>query len=458
MPQPDLAPLAQRMDARFDELVERLVEQLPSTGPFYAGLPPEARRVAAINLYKVLRDSVEEGGIERFAQAMTQTGRARIAQGGSPDDLRAATDLVRQMNLSLVDDLAHIDPGAAIPAFSWLDRLASVSLGVFNSLAQEVLVRQAEELNILMVLSERIEHAGRLAEIVEALFEQLPHLGVDRAVVALPADDGLSQYEIIGAFDRDERAPRPPPAARFSPEVLLKAATADAVCLPLNTADLTAGLREQLAPAGIETLVIVPMHGQRGIYGLLILGYRQAHTTDEEEQRFLASLARLLRSRMSNLRLIESLQRSNEEQQHMLGLLRELSTPLVPVMEGILVMPLIGELDDRRAGQVMERLLEGVTRAAADIVIIDITGVPLVDTNIANALVQVARAVRLLGAEALLVGITPEVAQTLVGLGADLRELVTRGDLQSGIAYALRRRGFHIARADGTLESRDEVY
>ena len=417
MPQSDLAPLAQRMDARFDELVERLVEQLPSTGPFYAGLPPEARRVAAVNLYKLLRDSVEEGGIERFAQAMTQIGRTRIAQGGSPNDLRAATDLVRQLNLSLVDDLAHTDPSAAIPAFAWLDRLASVSLQIFSGFAQEALVRQAEELNILMALSERIEQAERLAEIVEALFEQLPHLGVDRAIVALRADDGLSSYEIIGAFDSDEHAPRPLPGTRFSPETLLKTATADTVCLPVNGADLAGSLREQLAPAGIETLVVLSLRSQRGIYGLLILGYRRAHQIGGDEQRFLASLTRLLRNRMSNLRLIESLQRSNEEQQHMLELLRQLSTPLVPLMEGILVMPLIGELDGRRAGQVMETLLEGVTRAAADIVIIDITGVPLVDTSIANALVQAARAVRLLGAEALLVGITPEVAQALVGAG-----------------------------------------
>jgi rsbT co-antagonist protein RsbR len=94
----------------------------------------------------------------------------------------------------------------------------------------------------------------------------------------------------------------------------------------------------------------------------------------------------------------------------------------------------------------METLLEGVTRARADTIILDITGVPLVDTGVANALVQAARAVRLLGAEAILVGITPEVAQTLVGLGANLGEIVTRGDLQSGITYALRRRGYSIQR------------
>src|SRR5690242_9974575 len=117
MPHPDLIPLAQRMEARFDELVERLTEQLPGVSAFYAALPQETRRTAAVNLYNILRDSVEEGGAERFGQAIAQIGRARVAQGGTPRDLRAATDLIRQLNLSLVDELAHNQPDAAAPAF-----------------------------------------------------------------------------------------------------------------------------------------------------------------------------------------------------------------------------------------------------------------------------------------------------------------------------------------------------
>jgi rsbT co-antagonist protein RsbR len=152
------------------------------------------------------------------------------------------------------------------------------------------------------------------------------------------------------------------------------------------------------------------------------------------------------RDERERLALIESLQQSNAELQHTLDLVREISTPLVPVMDGILVMPIVGEVDGRRAQQMQEMLLEGISRGGADTVILDITGVPVVDTSVANALIQAARASRLLGAESVLVGITPEVAQSLVGLGVDLRELVTRGDLQNGIAYALRRRGYRIVR------------
>jgi rsbT co-antagonist protein RsbR len=103
-------------------------------------------------------------------------------------------------------------------------------------------------------------------------------------------------------------------------------------------------------------------------------------------------------------------------------------------------------VDSRRAEQIMDVLLEGVSNRRARVVILDITGVPVVDTSVANHLLQATQAVRLLGAECVLVGITPEVAQTVVGLGVDLRGLTTRSDLQGGIEYALRRMGQRIVR------------
>lgn len=119
--------------------------------------------------------------------------------------------------------------------------------------------------------------------------------------------------------------------------------------------------------------------------------------------------------------------------------LQELSTPLIPISDTVLVMPLIGRIDTRRASQILETLLTGVQQQQADLAIIDITGVNVVDTQVAQALIQAARAVKLLGAQVVLTGLRPEVAQTLVSLGVDLSDIVTRGTLQSGIAYGLRR-------------------
>jgi PAS domain S-box-containing protein len=118
--------------------------------------------------------------------------------------------------------------------------------------------------------------------------------------------------------------------------------------------------------------------------------------------------------------------------------LRERSTPLLPLAENILAMPLIGQIDSERAQQATEVLLQGISAQRAKFVILDITGVPAIDTNVANALLQTAQAVKLLGAKAILTGITPAMAQTLVHLGLDLKDIITYNTFQSGIAYALK--------------------
>ncbi|WP_322511530.1 PAS domain-containing protein [Chloroflexus sp.] len=117
--------------------------------------------------------------------------------------------------------------------------------------------------------------------------------------------------------------------------------------------------------------------------------------------------------------------------------LRELSTPLVPISDRAVALPIIGTIDQRRANLIIETLLEGVSARGAEIVIVDITGVATVDTFVADALIRAARAVRLLGAHVILTGISPEVAQTLVSLGADLSVFETRATLQDGIALAM---------------------
>lgn len=118
--------------------------------------------------------------------------------------------------------------------------------------------------------------------------------------------------------------------------------------------------------------------------------------------------------------------------------LHELSSPLIPLSAEVVLMPLIGSVDSQRAQQIMETLLEGVARYQASTAIVDITGVSVVDTQVANALIQAAQAVRLLGAHVILTGIGPTMAQTLVHLGADLSSIITRGSLQSAVAAAMQ--------------------
>lgn len=117
--------------------------------------------------------------------------------------------------------------------------------------------------------------------------------------------------------------------------------------------------------------------------------------------------------------------------------LHELSTPLIPLSSSVVLLPLIGTIDSQRARQVMETLLDGIGKYRARIVILDITGVRVIDREVANALIQSAQAARLLGAEVVLTGIQPHLAQILVELGINLGAIVTRGTLEGGIAYAM---------------------
>ncbi|MEO5730285.1 MAG: PAS domain S-box protein [Byssovorax sp.] len=120
--------------------------------------------------------------------------------------------------------------------------------------------------------------------------------------------------------------------------------------------------------------------------------------------------------------------------------LRALSTPLIPLDEGILVLPLIGRVTDDRADQILEVLAEGVQAQRASVAILDVTGVPEADASFAEALVRIAKSIRLLGAEVVITGVTPPIARALVALGTDLGRLTTCGTLRDGITHARRAR------------------
>ncbi|MCM3170218.1 RsbT co-antagonist protein RsbRA [Peribacillus frigoritolerans] len=129
--------------------------------------------------------------------------------------------------------------------------------------------------------------------------------------------------------------------------------------------------------------------------------------------------------------------------------LQELSAPLIPVLEGITVMPLIGTIDMERAKQIMENLLTGVVKHRSEVVLIDITGVPVVDTMVAHHIIQAAEAVRLVGAKCILCGIRPEIAQTIVNLGINLNEVITKNTLKKGIEVALELTSRKIVKVEG---------
>jgi rsbT co-antagonist protein RsbR len=147
------------------------------------------------------------------------------------------------------------------------------------------------------------------------------------------------------------------------------------------------------------------------------------------------------------LHTVATFQRAREElilrqQEEML----ELSTPVVKLWEGILALPMIGTLDSARTQVVMESLLQKIVETGSEIAIIDITGVPTVDTLVAQHLLKTVTALRLMGAECIISGIRPQIAQTIVHLGVDLQGVVTKANLADALAVALKRTGHTISR------------
>jgi rsbT co-antagonist protein RsbR len=133
------------------------------------------------------------------------------------------------------------------------------------------------------------------------------------------------------------------------------------------------------------------------------------------------------------------------QQQDML----ELSTPVVKLWEGVLALPMIGTLDSARTQVVMETLLERIVETGAELAIIDITGVPTVDTLVAQHLLKTVTAARLMGADCIISGIRPQIAQTIVHLGVDLSMVTTKATLADAFRLALQRTGVRLAKATG---------
>jgi rsbT co-antagonist protein RsbR len=149
---------------------------------------------------------------------------------------------------------------------------------------------------------------------------------------------------------------------------------------------------------------------------------------------------------------VEQRERIIREQQ---AAIRELSTPVLRVRDRLLILPIIGGLDSQRARQLTQQLLSAIRETRARMVVIDITGVGMIDLTVANHLVQTVEAARLMGARAIITGLSSEVAQTLVDLGVDLSMMQTVGDLQGGLEEAERLLGYTVIRVEAAPRASD---
>lgn len=201
-------------------------------------------------------------------------------------------------------------------------------------------------------------------------------------------------------------------------------------------------LSERIIPRGVETHEVV------GI--VLLLRDVLARSLFAKYQGDFTLLNRILdayepaANRIANTVAVGFVQERERIIRQQQEAIRELSTPVLQVRERLLILPIIGLIDPLRARQLTEQLLRGIRTNRAKVVVIDITGVAAMDSNVANHLVQTVEASRLLGATVIVTGLSPEIAQTLVTIGVDLGKMNTVGDLQGGIEEAERLLGYKV--------------
>jgi rsbT co-antagonist protein RsbR len=292
-----------------------------------------------------------------------------------------------------------------------------------------------------------------------------PKAASGRRTRASRAQDGSAALlrELVGHLRRNRSQLREEWARRItdaqlltamSPEEIFSEATSvyDNYVEVLETGSVEAlqdyarNLSERIIPRGVETDEVL------GI--VLLLRDVLARSLFEKYQADFDLLNRVLdayepaANRIANtvgVSFVQERERIIRQQQEAI---RELSTPVLQVRERLLILPIIGVLDSQRARQVTEQLLRGIRSNRAKVAVVDITGVPTVDSTVANHLVQTVEASRLMGASVIITGLSSEIAQTLVTIGVDLSKMTAVGDLQGGIEQAERLLGYEVSKGE----------
>ncbi|WP_437740404.1 AAA family ATPase [Sorangium sp. So ce1504] len=427
---------------------------------------------------------------ERCGRFLLSLGRERAAQGYLADAFRGylhwgATAKAETLLFEFPSLAARISKRDASSQSSTSESATSqttlLGRATMGSLRDAALVLRA----VQMIASEVVlsQVVCRLMQIV------LENSGAERGILLLSRDDRLfveaafraspesievgqrrlledepelAQQAVLYAWRTREAlvlddAPGDP---RFASDpYLAERRTRSILCMPVSSQGRTAGMLylENNATAGVFTAVRVELLGLLSsqasitIENALLLeriqeANEEAHLANARLEREVEQRTReLARSNAELARELEDRTRAEAERaalreqvvEAQKARLSELMAPLMPISEDVLVMPIIGTVEAERAAQIMEVALTGAQQTGARALILDITGVRYVDTNVVAALVSVANALRLLGTEPLFTGIRPEVARTMVELGVDLQAMTTLSTLRAGIARAL---------------------
>jgi anti-anti-sigma regulatory factor/putative methionine-R-sulfoxide reductase with GAF domain len=348
----------------------------------------------------------------------------------------------------------YVDPSARQAALGVLSKAFEAELACTGSLVAgqwERLHHRTLQLETSAEVSRRITAALELDEllsqVVELVREALGYYHV-HVYLADYETNMLVMREGTGELGRiiKERGHR----IEMGRGLVGRAATSGQSVLVPDVSQEPAWLPNPLLPETCSELSVPFIVGDR-VIGVLDVQDNEVGGLTGDDLILLEGLGAQIAVAIENARLfaqtqeqVRKLQAAFEAQERLAQTVHKLSTPVIQVWENVLVLPLVGGIDATRARRITEELLTGIVKYQAEMVIVDITGVPVVDTQVANYILQAIKAASLLGAHCVLVGIGAEVAQAMINLGVDLSAVVTLSNLQAGIQYVLARMGLGV--------------
>jgi anti-anti-sigma factor len=334
----------------------------------------------------------------------------------------------------------------------FLEAIANQAAGaVANARAYSELERKLTELSVFNEISRALGSTLRLDELLDVIYAQITRImkGESFYIALYDADKSTIAFPLYVDDGKQKELSARPFGKGLTEHVI---STREPLLIKEDVTEIASKLGVDSVRHGDPALswLGVPMISQDRIIGVMtVQSTRKAGLYDEDHQRLLSAIANQAASAVVNARAYEVLEQRVAERtveleeklaliQQQRAAILELSTPAIKVWDGVLVIPLIGALDTRRSQQLTEELLSAIANTQSQIAIIDITGVPTVDSAVANHLLKTVESVNLLGAKCVITGIRPEVAQTIIHLGIDLSNIETLSTLAEGLKWAFK--------------------
>ncbi len=364
---------------------------------------------------------------------------------------------------ALEDRQPYVFSEADIELYLGVANQGAISLS--NALSLSQTQDALEDQTRLYESSRVIAMTTTLEALTGAIIGQIAATHVDCCEIMLFEQRGSrTSISVAGAWCDLGRVP--PAGTRYRPEsyplnALIEGLDAQGTRLVVSTefADLPESAQAFLQERGVKALALVPLRAGEEYIGFLSIERHLSSAFNAESLRLYETIAGQSAVALRNVQLLQisqnqlkDLQKSYDEVSRLAETVRQLSSPVIQIWEDVLVLPLVGTIDSQRALRVMEDLLTGITRFQAEQVIIDVTGVPVMDVAVVNHLMQTIKAATLLGARCMLVGIDSEKAQTIVQLGLDWKGIHTYSNLRAGIQAALGELGYAIGQLETSTE------